>query len=563
MRIAAILVAAGCLLGSGLVRPALAAQSAPPAAAQTAADPEVTEERPVPVLVSGEPILWISTGIGPYSAQLRADRIQARLRDIIGDRTLRDATVTVGEVDGASELRVGPKLVLVVAPQDAAKLNVPRATLAEQYARVVEEAIRVDRLRHAPATLLRSAGYGLVATLIFAALVWLILRFTRALHRRLAARISRRSEAFRALQVELLGDARVGGTLRAVISVLRALLLLAAFNLYLTYVLGLFPWTRAVSLRLGDYVFTPVRALALAMAGYLPKLLFVVVIGVAVHIAIRLVGIFFRQIQAGRVVFASFPAEWADPTNKIVRVLIIALGLVVAFPYLPASDSPAFAGVSVFMGVLVSLASSSALSNMMAGLVLTYTGAFRHGDRVKVGEAFGDIIETSLLVTRIRTIKNEDITIPNSLVLGTTVTNYTREATTRGLILHTTITIGYDAPWRKIHELLVEAALATPDILREPRPFVWQTSLNDFYVSYEINAYTASPAAMLDTYAALHASIQDAFFAAGVEIMSPHYTSVRDGNTAAIPEAFRGPGYQAPAFRIDNGGPGRVTSEVR
>ena len=563
MRIAAILVAAGCLLGSGFVQPALAAQSAPSAAAQTTADPEVTEERPVPVLVSGEPILWISTGIGPYSAQLRADRIQARLRDIIGDRTIRDATVTVREVDGASELRVGPKLVLVVAPQDAAKLNVPRVTLAEQYARVVEEAIRVDRLRHAPATLLRSAGYGLVATLIFAALVWLILRFTRALHRRLAARISRRSEAFRALQVELLGDARVGGTLRATISVLRALLLLAAFNLYLTYVLGLFPWTRAVSLRLGDYVFTPVRALALAMAAYLPKLLFVIVIGVAVHIAIRLVGIFFRQIQTGRVVFASFPAEWADPTNKIVRVLIIALGLVVAFPYLPASDSPAFAGVSVFMGVLVSLASSSALSNMMAGLVLTYTGAFRHGDRVKVGEAFGDIIETSLLVTRIRTIKNEDITIPNSLVLGTTVTNYTREATTRGLILHTTITIGYDAPWRKIHELLVEAALATPDILHEPRPFVWQTSLNDFYVSYEINAYTASPAAMLDTYAALHASIQDAFFAAGVEIMSPHYTSVRDGNTVAIPEAFRGPGYQAPAFRIDNAGPGRVTSEVR
>ena len=563
MRIAAILVAAGCLLGSGFVQPALAAQSAPPAAAQRTADPEVTEERPVPVLVSGEPILWIATGIGPYSAQLRADRIQARLRDIIGDRTIRDATVTVREVDGASELRVGPKLVLVVAPQDAAKLNVPRVTLAEQYARVVEEAIRVDRLRHAPATLLRSAGFGLVATLIFAALVWLILRFTRALHRRLVARISRRSETLRALQVELLGDARVGGTLRAVISVLRALLLLAAFNLYLTYVLGLFPWTRAVSLRLGDYVFTPVRALALAMAAYLPKLLFVVVIGVAVHIAIRLVGIFFRQIQTGRVVFASFPAEWADPTNKIVRVLIIALGLVVAFPYLPASDSPAFAGVSVFMGVLVSLASSSALSNMMAGLVLTYTGAFRHGDRVKVGEAFGDIIETSLLVTRIRTIKNEDITIPNSLVLGTTVTNYTREATTRGLILHTTITIGYDAPWRKIHELLVEAALATPDILHEPRPFVWQTSLNDFYVSYEINAYTASPAAMLDTYAALHASIQDAFFAAGVEIMSPHYTSVRDGNTVAIPEAFRGPGYQAPAFRIDNAGPGRVTSEVR
>src|SRR5207253_5934089 len=164
-----------------------------------------------------------------------------------------------------------------------------------------------------------------------------------------------------------------------------------------------------------DYASTPLRTTVMAVLGYVPKLVFVLVIAAAVNVAIRLVGVFFRPIRQGRLVFAGFPAEWADPTNKIVRVLLIAFGLVVAFPYLPASDSPAFAGVSVFMGVLVSLASSSALSNMIAGLVLTYTGGFRLGDRVRIGDTFGDIIETALLATRIRTIKNEDVTIPNSL----------------------------------------------------------------------------------------------------------------------------------------------------
>jgi small-conductance mechanosensitive channel len=263
------------------------------------------------------------------------------------------------------------------------------------------------------------------------------------------------------------------------------------------------------------------------------------------------VGLFFRQIEQARIVFPNFPPEWADPTYKIVRLLLIAFGLIVVFPYLPASDSAAFAGVSVFAGILLSLSSSSAISNAIAGVVLTYTGAFRLGDRVKLGDNFGDIVETSMLATRVRTIKNEDVTIPNSLVLNGAMINYSRQASTLGLILHTSVTIGYDAPWRKIHDLLIEAALATPGVLREPRPFVWQTALNDFYVTYEINAYTATPRDMITIYAELHANIQDAFYAAGVEIMSPHFTALRDGNTVAIPDSARPAGYRAPAFRVE------------
>jgi small-conductance mechanosensitive channel len=511
-------------------------------------DPEATGDPAAPVLVGGEPVIWITVGAGPYTTQFRADRISQRVRDVVRDRRILDPSVTVSEVDGSSELRVGQRLLMVVTQRDASNLGAARAAVAAEYARQLETAIRAERLRYAPATLIRSGLYGLIATVAFAGVLWLVLRLTRSLRTRILGWQARRLGAIAAAD-------GVGHAVDRTIRAFRFVLVLLAIDLYLTYLLGLFPWTRVVSLTLLDYVVTPIRVAGLALVGYLPKLLFVLVIGGVIYVAIRLVGLLFNHIRQGHIVLANFPAEWADPTNKIVRMLLIAFGLVVAFPYLPASDSPAFAGVSVFIGVLVSLSSGSALSNMIAGVVLTYTGAFRLGDRVKLGDAFGDIIETSLLVTRIRTIKNEDITIPNTIAMTSSMINYSSEAHTRGLILHTSVTIGYDAPWRKVHELLIGAALATPGVLQEPRPFVWQTALNDFYVTYEINAYTNAPRDMIDIYAALHARIQDAFYAAGVEIMSPHYTAIRDGNTVAIPEPLRSPDYRAPAFRVEDASP--------
>ena len=536
-----------------------AAQGTPaPAARSTAADPEAERDQPAAVTVGGDPILWITTAAGPYPTALRAERITQRLEAAIKDRSLRDPTVTVVEAENSSELHVGPHLLMVITPRDAASIGAARASLARQYAQILEAAIRSERLRYAPGTLLKSGAIGAVATVVFLFAVWGLVRLTGALRRSMAARVSARVARLGVIDSDGLSADNLSRAVGAVLLLLRVMLILVLLDYYLTFVLGLFPWTRAISNRLLGYAFTPIRSVVLALVGYLPKLLFLIVIAAVINLAIRLVRVFFRQIETGRLVFEKFPAEWADPTHKIVRVLLIAFGVVVAFPYLPASDSPAFTGVSVFMGVLVSLASSSALSNMIAGIVLTYTGAFRLGDRVKVGDAFGDIIETSLLATRVRTIKNEDITIPNSIALGSAVTNYSREAGTRGLILHTSVTIGYDAPWRKVHELLIDAALATPGLLHDPKPFVWQTALNDFYVTYEINAYTAVPQDMIDIYAALHSRIQDSFYAAGVEIMSPHYSSIRDGNTVAIPEALRAPGYQPGALRVVETSPATI-----
>jgi small-conductance mechanosensitive channel len=553
---ARLILVASLLATLSLPAPAaLASQpqtDAPPRAEPAPQDPE-SDHLPAPVVLGGEPIIWVAAPAGPYGTQFRADRIGQRLREIVRDRSILNPTVTVTEAEASSELRVGPRLLMVVTPQDARNVGAARAPLAQHYARELEAAIRAERLRYAPATLVRSGLFALIATVLLAVAVWFIQRLARVVR----VVIVRRRAALRVQQAEIVSADRLGRAIERVIRAVRAVLLLVAVDVYLTYVLGLFPWTRAASLKLLDYVVTPIRSAAAAFLDYLPNLLFLIVIGTIIYAAIRLVALFFGQIRQGKIVFSNFPAEWADPTNKIARVLLIAFGVVVAFPYLPASDSPAFTGVSVFMGILVSLASSSALSNMIAGIVLTYTNAFRLGDRVRVGETFGDIVETSLLATHIRTIRNEDVTLPNGVVLSSSVINYSRAANTLGLILHTTVTIGYDAPWRKVHDLLIGAARATPGVRDDPPPFVWQTALNDFYVTYEVNAYTSSAREMVDIYAALHGRIQDAFYAAGVEIMSPHYTSLRDGNAVAIPEALRAPAYRAPAFRVEdpNAGP--------
>ena len=302
-----------------------------------------------------------------------------------------------------------------------------------------------------------------------------------------------------------------------------------------------------------------------AFVSYLPNLFLIAVIVFVARYVIRLVRIIFTEIGKGTITVPGFYRDWAEPTYKIVRLLIIVLAAVMIFPYFPGSASPAFQGLSIFFGVLISLGSTSVVANVVAGVVLTYMRAFDISDRVRIADTVGDVEEKTLLVTRIRTIKNVDITIPTAMVLASHIINYSSLAQGSALILHTTVTIGYDVPWRKVHELLISAARATQHILEEPAPFVLQTSLNDFYVSYELNAYTDQPNKMATIYSELHQNIQDKFNEAGVEIMSPHYTALRDGQQTTIPEDYLPKSYAPPAFKVSLLGnlPGKRDSDRR
>jgi small-conductance mechanosensitive channel len=312
----------------------------------------------------------------------------------------------------------------------------------------------------------------------------------------------------------------------------------------------IFPSSKPISVQLIGYVITPFKGILMAIIRYIPNLLTITVIYIFTRYIVKLVKFIAREIAMGNFIINGFYAEWAMPTYNIIRVLLFAFMFVVIFPYLPGSDSKIFQGVTVFLGVLFSLGSSSAISNMVSGIVLTYMRPYKIGDRIKVGEVMGDVVEKNLLVTRLRTIKNEDITIPNATILSGHTTNYTTVANTMGLILNTTVTIGYDVPWQTVHNLLTSAAEATEGIAADKKPFVLQTALNDFNVSYQLNAYTALSNQMAVTYSRLHQNIQDKFNEAGVEIMSPHYTSLRDGNHIQIPDNYVAEGYVKPGFKV-------------
>jgi small-conductance mechanosensitive channel len=251
---------------------------------------------------------------------------------------------------------------------------------------------------------------------------------------------------------------------------------------------------------------------------------------------LRLVRYFANEIASGRLKINGFYADWAAPTNTILRVLLYSFMLVMIWPLLPSSDSEIFQGVSVFIGVVVSLGSTSVVGNVMAGLVMTYMRPFRIGDYIRYDDTEGEVIEKSMLVTRIRTRKNEIVTIPNSNMMSSQTSNFTLSAQRYGVIVHTKITIGYDEPWQKIEALLLEAADKTDGIKKHPKPFVRITTLDDFYVEYEINAYTIHAELLSEIYSQLHQNILDHFHTAGVEIMSPHIFAHRNDLELQIPK---------------------------
>ena len=309
---------------------------------------------------------------------------------------------------------------------------------------------------------------------------------------------------------------------KALLGLQLAILVVAAY-IYLEYVFHLYPWTRPAARDLLSYVFEPVRSIAFALLAYLPKLAFLVILTILTRYLLKLTRLFFASLEAGTLALGTFDPDWATPTYKLVRMAVIAFAVVVAYPYLPGSESAAFKGVSLFLGVMLSLGSSSAISNVVAGYSMTYRKAFKLGDRVKIGDQIGEVLETRLLVTRLRTPKNEEVIIPNSEILNQHVVNFSSLARTEGLILHTRVGIGYETPWRQVEAMLLAAAERTPGLKTEPRPFVLQRELGDFAVTYELNVYTDRPGAMLRTYTELHRNILDLFNEYGVQIMTPAY----------------------------------------
>ena len=502
------------------------------------------------VVIDGRELWNFRAARAGLSPAERASDTQASILHIAGDLRRRVEDVRAVHLDSESILLISRIYVFSVTADDARLEGKTREDLFSERQRITLDAIRRYREARAYKTLLRSVLAGLAA-LLAAVLCLVLLRYGyRSARVRLRAllgrsRAARQNSLWRAFQGPLRLLIRV--SLRTVFLGLSLAVGLAAIS----FVLRLFPATAGISAAVVAGVYEAFARIGEGVVAYLPNLAVLLLVLLATRGLIWAARALARSLESGTVTIQRFHREWAEPTYELIRILLIMFGLVVAFPYLPGGDSPALKGASIFIGVLVSLGSGSAMGNVIAGVILTYMRPFRTGDRVKIADSVGDVIEKTLLITRIRTIKNVEVIVPNSAVLGAHIVNYSANAADRGLIVNTTVTIGYDAPWRKVHELLIAAALKTSYILPEPRPFVFQTSLNDFHVSYEINAFTAEANMMAAIYSELHRNIQEEFNAGGVEIMSPTYLSVRDGNTVTIPQAHRPADYVPPSFRVN------------
>ncbi len=516
-------------------------------AAESAAPPEEVIASEVdlsaPVVVDGV-MLFKVRGVSAFPAAKRASGIADRIVALAADPGFDKESLRIDDSEpNRSKVLAGKVQVLSILEADAHHEGVDRITLTRTVVARIGEAVDNWRRDRSPATLARHGAFALVATAALVFALWGGARLFRRLRLLLEQRLHTRIQDVQFQGLHLFGAHQIWALLTGILSFLWAAIVLVSLYLYLGSVLVLFPWTRKLATDLIALVLDPLRTLGLGLLETIPKLVFLLVLYLLTRYVLKMIKLYFHSVADGRIVLPEFDADWAWPTYRLVRLLLVAFAVIVAYPYIPGSGSEAFKGVSLFIGVIFSLGSSSVIGNVIAGYTMTYRRAFKVGDRVKIGDYLGDVETVRVLVTYLRTPKNEVVAIPNSSILNGEVVNYSTLAKQQGLILHTTVGIGYETPWRQVEAMLLQAAERTPGLLREPSPFVRHNSLGDFCVVYEINVYCAEPQLMGLLYTELHRNILDVFNDYGVQIMTPAY----EGDPEQAKLVPRDQWYAAPA----------------
>ena len=485
-----------------------------------------------------------------FSAQVRADTISKRIKQLPEELIFDVDSLKIYTNDATVDVNYKLKTIVSVSEIDALFLETSQLELAANYKEIIGREVALYKKENSLFNLLKSFGLAVLVLIIIGLIIKYVLRLFRWTALKIQRQKNKRLKALTLKNYTLLDTERQVHVLLLLNRIVKWITVLFAIYVALPIIFGFFPQTEAFANTLLGYIINPIKGIFLAFWNYLPNIFAIVVIIIVFRLVLK--GLHFLKVEIAeeRLSFNGFYPDWANPTYQLARVLVIAFAFVVIFPYLPGSDSPVFQGISVFLGFLFTFGSAGSLSNVIAGLVLTYMRLFKIGDRVKIGEIVGDVIEKSSLVTRVRTPKNEIISIPNSTVMSSHTINYSSDAPEKGLIIHTTVTIGYDVPWKDMHQTLIDAALRTDLVLKDPQPFVLQTSLEDFYVAYQINAYVREANKQAAIYSNLHQNIQDVCNENGIEILSPHYRAARDGNQSTIPSDYLPKDYEAPSFNV-------------
>ena len=489
-----------------------------------------------PVIVDGDTLFYLYTKKGGQSALQRSQEA-GELIELIGKKiNLNPDRVYIENTDIFSDIMYDTEVLVSFTDADAMWEGISRDSLVTNRKQLVVDKFHQMKSQYGMWRMVKSVFYCLLVLVA----QYLLYRLTSWGFRRIEKKILKlKDTTLKSITIqsyEILNTDKQVRLLLVANRFVKFIVVILQLLISLPIIFGIFPSTKGLALQLLDYFLIPIKKIAFGVIGYIPNLISIIVIWYAIKWLVRLAHYVALEIERGNLKFNSFYPEWAMPTFNIVRILLYTFMIAMTYNYLPGSDSGVFQGISVFVGIIISLGSSTLIANLMAGLVITFMRPFRVGDRIKLNDTVGDIIEKTPLVTRVKTPKNEIVTVPNSFVMSSLTTNYSSSAQEYGLIIHTDVTFGYEVPWQQVHQLMIQSALATPHIEAEPRPFVLQTKLDDWYVVYQINAYTRHPEKMSAIYSDLHQNILDLFHEAGIEVMSPHFMGVRQCEQPFIPE---------------------------
>lgn len=489
----------------------------------------------VPVIVDDDTLFYFYAKRGGHTPQQRAENVANDITALGKRFNLKPDSLYIESSDIVTDVMYDNKVIVSFTDQDGLWEGCTRDQLAADKRLVILEKLKVMKEEHGFLQLCKRVAYFVLVLVGQFLLFW----GTNWLFRRVKVRIVKlrntRLKPFSIQDYELLDTHKQVKLLIFLASLVRYAFMLLQLLLSVPLLFSIFPQTKNLAFQLFSYIWNPVKSILVGIVSYIPNLFTIFVICLAIRYLVRLFRYLAGEVQSERLKLRGFYPDWAIPTYHIIRFLLYAFMIAMIYPYLPGSNSGVFQGISVFVGLIVSLGSSTVIGNIIAGLVITYMRPFKIGDRIKLNDTTGNVIEKTPLVTRIRTPKNEVVTIPNSFVMSSHTVNFSQSAREYGLIIHSEVSIGYDVPWRKVNKLLIEAALNTPGVVDDPRPFILSTSLNDWYPVYQVNAYIKDADKLAQIYSDLHQSIQDRFNEEGIEIMSPHYMAVRDGNASTLP----------------------------
>lgn len=489
----------------------------------------------VPVIVDDDTLFYFYAKRGGHTPQQRAENVANDITALGKRFNLKPDSLYIESSDIVTDVMYDNKVIVSFTDQDGLWEGCTRDQLAAEKRLVILEKLKVMKEEHGFLQLCKQVAYFVLVLVGQFLLFW----GTNWLFRRVKVRIVKlrntRLKPFSIQDYELLDTHKQVKLLIFLASLVRYAFMLLQLLLSVPLLFSIFPQTKNLAFQLFSYIWNPVKSILVGIVSYIPNLFTIFVICLAIRYLVRLFRYLAGEVQSERLKLRGFYPDWAIPTYHIIRFLLYAFMIAMIYPYLPGSNSGVFQGISVFVGLIVSLGSSTVIGNIIAGLVITYMRPFKIGDRIKLNDTTGNVIEKTPLVTRIRTPKNEVVTIPNSFVMSSHTVNFSQSAREYGLIIHSEVSIGYDVPWRKVNKLLIEAALNTPGVVDDPRPFVLSTSLNDWYPVYQVNAYIKDADKLAQIYSDLHQNIQDRFCEEGVEIMSPHYMAMRDGNASTVP----------------------------